>query len=69
MSFAGILPAVCAPATMPAMDLPFDRLDVDSILRGIFEVNANTADAVTELKTIRRLLEDGDGDQEADVDE
>jgi hypothetical protein len=41
-----------------------EREDVDAILGGVFDINANLAEVRDELRIIRRLLEDGDEEEE-----
>jgi hypothetical protein len=47
----------------------FDDRDVASILRGVFDINANLVEIRDELRVIRWLLEDGDGEEEEEEEE
>lgn len=46
------------------MDAAFDERDVDSILAGVFHMNARLADIAEDIHAIRLLLEDGDEEEE-----
>jgi hypothetical protein len=51
--------------TIRIVELPFDRDDVDVILRGLFDLNARVQRGVEDVAAIPRLLEeDDDGGEE-----
>jgi hypothetical protein len=50
------------------VELPFDRDDVDAILRGLFDLNARVGLGVDEVTAIRRLLEEEDDGREEEAD-
>ena len=50
------------------MDGLLERADVDAILSGLFDINANLAEIRDELRMIRWLLEDGDEEEEEEGD-
>jgi hypothetical protein len=50
------------------VDPAFDRRDVDSILDGMFHMNANLADIAADIRAIRLLLEEDDGEEEEEED-
>lgn len=50
------------------MDAAFDDRDVDSILSGVFYINGHLADIAEDIRAIRLLLEDGDGEEEEEDD-
>ena len=51
------------------MEPAFDDRDVDSILSGVFDINANLDEIRDDLRIIRRLLEDEDGQEEEEEQE
>jgi hypothetical protein len=51
------------------VETPFDERDVDSILSGIFHLNANLAEIADDVQAIRLLLEDGDEEEEEEKDD
>ncbi len=48
------------------MDGLIEREDVDAILSGVFDISASLTEVRDELQIIRRLLEDGDEEEEED---
>jgi hypothetical protein len=50
------------------VDSAFDERDVDSILSGVFDINAKLSDILDELRIIRWLLEDDDEEEEEEED-
>ena len=51
------------------MEPGFDDRDVDSILSGVFDINANLVEIRDDLRIIRRLLEDEDGEEEEEKED
>ena len=51
------------------MEPPIDDRDVDSILSGVFHLNANLAEIADDVKAIRLLLENGDEEEEEEEDD
>jgi hypothetical protein len=49
---------------MTLVDAAFDQSDVDSILSGVFHMNAHLADIAEDIHAIRLLLEDDDEEEE-----
>jgi hypothetical protein len=46
----------------------FDESDVESILSGVFHMNAHLADMAEDIHAIRLLLEDGNEEEEEEGD-
>ena len=56
-------------STIVCVEPAFDDRDVTSILRGVFDINANLVEIRDDLRIIRRLLEDEDGQEEEEEEE
>jgi hypothetical protein len=51
-----------------SVEAPFDPEEVRAIVRGVFYINARLADISTDVKAIRRVLEEENGEEEEEDD-